>query len=228
MGPIILIRTLTTDMDWKNLKLSLENADDASVKGLIATEDFWRQPSNLILKSANFLRLRKRFGLALRLLSFFDSNGHSFSEKERILALYLIGDIYHDTDQYKLAIDLYTSILSKEESDMAYNNRALAFWELGDYRSAQKDYKSAISLNEKNWTSHRGFAEMTIKLNDPNLALQHFKKAILENPKYVNAYAGCGIALTRLGRNDDARQYLEKALEIDPECGVAKKALEDL
>jgi tetratricopeptide (TPR) repeat protein len=57
-------------------------------------------------------------------------------------------------------------------------------------------------------------------------AAKDFDRAIALNPQLADAYLWKGIALRKLNRNAEARQALEKALQLDPERQWAKQELE--
>lgn len=59
-----------------------------------------------------------------------------------------------------------------------------------------------------------------------DLALKDFDKAIALNPSLAEAYVWKGLALRKLNKNGEARQALEKALQIDPNRLWAKQQLE--
>lgn len=60
----------------------------------------------------------------------------------------------------------------------------------------------------------------------PDAAIKDFDHAIALNPQLADAYLWKGIALRKLNRDAEARQALEKALQLDPERQWAKQELE--
>ncbi len=60
----------------------------------------------------------------------------------------------------------------------------------------------------------------------PDAAVKDFDHAISLNPRLAEAYLWKGLALRKLNRNAEARQTLQKALELDPERQWAKQELE--
>ena len=58
-----------------------------------------------------------------------------------------------------------------------------------------------------------------------DLAIKDFDKAISVNPDLAEAYLWKGIALHKANRNPEARQALQKALQLDPERVWAKDQL---
>ncbi len=60
----------------------------------------------------------------------------------------------------------------------------------------------------------------------PELAIKDFDHALILNSRLAEAFLWKGIALRKLNRNEEARQSLEKAIELDPERKWAKEELE--
>jgi tetratricopeptide (TPR) repeat protein len=58
-----------------------------------------------------------------------------------------------------------------------------------------------------------------------DLALKDLDKAIAIDPKLAEAYLWKGVALRRAGRNAEARQALQRSLQLDPDRAWAKQEL---
>ena len=61
-----------------------------------------------------------------------------------------------------------------------------------------------------------------------DLAIKDFDHAISLNPQLADAYLWKGIALRKAKRDEDARQALQKALQLDPDRVWAKQELEKI
>lgn len=142
--------------------------------------------------------------------------------------LYLKGDAFHELRKFSEARDCYTEILKLESSDVAYTNRALALWELGEYSEALKDYLEALKLNPKNAIASRGAGEMCLKLDEPRKAVGYFRKAISLARKYSEAYTGLGISMMNAGRWDLAVAPFFKALKLNPDDDLAKSGIQKI
>ncbi len=59
-----------------------------------------------------------------------------------------------------------------------------------------------------------------------DLAMKDFDKAIALNSNLAEAYLWKGIALRKAGRNAEARQALQRALQVDPDRAWAKQELD--
>jgi tetratricopeptide (TPR) repeat protein len=54
------------------------------------------------------------------------------------------------------------------------------------------------------------------------LAVRQFERALSHNPDYPDAHAYLGYALDRMGRPEEARPHLLRAVELAPDSGVAR------
>jgi tetratricopeptide (TPR) repeat protein len=175
-----------------------ENAYD--VRGLFFRDAFWQSENSVLISACNFLRRSKACDQALILMEKMKENRCRFQPAEWIKLLYLNGDLCHDLDRYSEAVKCYSEILEFGESDMAFNNRALAYWELGHYDKALSDYKRSTQLNPGNVTSYRGAGEMLLRLGRPADAILQFEIALRIDGDYEGASDGLLRAQTELSK----------------------------
>jgi serine/threonine protein kinase/tetratricopeptide (TPR) repeat protein len=91
-----------------------------------------------------------------------------------------------------------------------YQGRGLAKAKLGDYAGAVEDYSRSLSLEPNtNVSARRGWA---YALHPDELALHEFERSIKLNGKNLDAHAGYGFVLARLGRYREAVREAEIAL----------------
>jgi serine/threonine protein kinase/tetratricopeptide (TPR) repeat protein len=92
---------------------------------------------------------------------------------------------------------------------------------LGDEDGARKDRAEGLRLtptDEKSWVA-RGFALLH---KDPQAALANFEEALRINPRSPLALQNKAYVLgDKLGRNKEALDVMNKAVELDPESGQA-------
>lgn len=96
---------------------------------------------------------------------------------------------------------------------------------------ARDEIKKAIQLDSKLAIAYvsQGVGNFYLPAamgGGPDLAIKDFDHAIELNPQLAEAYLWKGIALRKLNRDDDARQALQKALQLDPDRRWVKQQLE--
>ncbi|HEX4589595.1 MAG TPA: tetratricopeptide repeat protein, partial [Gemmataceae bacterium] len=64
----------------------------------------------------------------------------------------------------------------------AYNQRAILYYKLGEYRRAAADCETVLKLNSQHFGAAAGMAQCFLKLNRPRAALRAFRRALEINP----------------------------------------------
>lgn len=93
------------------------------------------------------------------------------------------------SDPVKALEYLNNAIKLKQNSASYYNKRGLAYYHLGNYKSATEDYNKAISLKPDFSLAY--YNRGCVYIKDPgqyNKAIEDFNKAIRFNPKCIEAY----------------------------------------
>jgi tetratricopeptide (TPR) repeat protein len=85
-----------------------------------------------------------------------------------------------------------------------------------DYESALRDYRKSLELNEKNFKSHLGVAEIQWELDRYDEAKAHFVRAIEIQPQSAAAHEGLGRILGRQGKLPEAVASYREALRLQP------------
>ena len=91
-----------------------------------------------------------------------------------------------------------------------------------NYDEARKWYEQALKLDPGSLIANYYFAGAVIRKGLPDAALQSraessLRTAIKLNPSFAPAYYGLGLLLTTQGKKyDEARGWLQKALDLDP------------
>ena len=94
-------------------------------------------------------------------------------------------------------------------------------------KDAERFAKRALELDPSHSSARmtRGLIELR-KFGGAERARDHFRSVLQTDPQNVDALNNLGIALQRLGWEDEAQQKFERALEIAPRFATAKKNIE--
>ena len=110
--------------------------------------------------------------------------GLSFEPNNHI-AIFQLGNISLMEKNYKEAIELFDkSVTIRPDFWQAINNQGLAYFEKNNINLSIKFFQKAISINE-NAEPLLGLASC-LRIKDLNKAIQLAKKALSQNPNYVN------------------------------------------
>lgn len=111
---------------------------------------------------------------------------------------------------------LYKALQQNHDSTAAHSAFAVLQEQLQDYRKAEYHYWQAIRLDPDDAAAANNYGTFLCRRNRQADAEAYFLRA-LENPQYKTpeiAYTNAGICLLRIGRNAEAREYLQKALAV--------------
>ena len=130
--------------------------------------------------------------------------------------------------RYEPAIEAYTRAilagdLEPEALAVTFNNRGVAYGELGDYDRAIQDYNQALTLRPGDRTSiknlrigyaRRGSAHAN--LGEQDQALADYSKAIELDPDYRDAFANRAVLYDHKGDKERAIADYRAALSKNP------------
>ncbi len=97
----------------------------------------------------------------------------------------------------------------------------------GDLDAAQKSAESALDAYPKNSAAHVLAAKVSLRKNNPSLAIAQAKKALELNPYDARACLALGEAQSQTGQTKDAAGNYRKAAELYPALLEAHKLLLD-
>lgn len=130
--------------------------------------------------------------------------------------------------RYEAAVEAFTRAILAGDLDPAslavtFNNRGVAYSELGDYDRAIADYGQALTLAPGDATSIRNLriahvrrAAAAARLGDRTAARADYDRAIALEPDHPLAYLRRGQLALERGDRDEAIADLTKAKELDP------------
>jgi len=114
-------------------------------------------------------------------------------------------------------ITLYDHTLKiTDYNELIYNNRGIAYSDLGNYRQAIDDCSRAIEINPVFAEAYYNRGNAYINLGNHRQAIEDYSKAIEIKPGYVAAYYNRGHAYADFGNYRQAIEDYSRAIEIKP------------
>ncbi|MEY8883006.1 tetratricopeptide repeat protein [Donghicola sp. XS_ASV15] len=144
-----------------------------------------------------------------------------------------LGDFYRAEEQYKEAVAAYDKAISLYENPedarwFAYYTRGIAYERLGEWDSAESDFRKALELSpgQPQVLNYLGYSlvEKDIKLDE---ALGMIEQAVATSPNSGHIVDSLGWVLFRLGRYEEAAAQLERAAELMPVDPIVNDHLGD-
>jgi len=90
--------------------------------------------------------------------------------------------IIHLPDKQSVLRGLDVLIRQSGDFAEAYNQRAIVYYGLGDFRKAVTDCEAVLRLNPYHFGAAAGMAQCLLRLNQPHAALRAFRTALEINP----------------------------------------------
>ena len=139
---------------------------------------------------------------------------------DRGVSLYYRGALEAAVREFEKATEL------NPDQAESYNNLALSYSGLDRAEEAISNFSRAIELNPDFAEAYSNLGLIYYKRADYEEAVDLFNQALQRNERYALAYLNLGNALYQQKRYDEATKSWEKAIELDPSCEEAKKAIQ--
>lgn len=131
-------------------------------------------------------------------------------------AYFRLGWLYQNTDRTASAINNYSHSISLNPQFAAtFNNRGLAYAELGEYEKAIADYDRAIALNPELAPAFYNLGNAYYDLGKHEQAIANYDRAIKLNPNFAIAYNNMGRSFRALGEYELAIANYDRAIELN-------------
>ena len=148
-----------------------------------------------------------------------DGNAHAFAQVHTELA-----GRYYNVGQVAVAVsEAEQALNSAPDFVPAHNLLALMYAQLHENTKADAHFTKALSIEPKNTDLRNNYAWFLCGINRSNEALVEFSQ-VLRDPLYGSmdkALTNAGACAARMGRLDLAKSYLNAALEVNANNGVA-------
>ena len=119
--------------------------------------------------------------------------------------------VWHD------GISLWSNALStNSNSAKIYNNRGVAYSDLGKHNEAILDYKKALEIDPYNADSYNNLGVSLLNKKEYSQALAEFNKTLRINPHYSQAYYYIAMIYGILDNHQEAIKFCKKTIQIDP------------
>lgn len=174
-------------------------------------------------------------------LAYFSRNLYPEAEREMLEALALdptlsearlnLASLYVAAGRYEDAIPLLQAVVDDpvyRKPYRAWCNLGWAYHQLGRVEEAEAAYKQALAIAPSFCQAHYNRGLLWEEQGDFGRAERSYEKAATNCPQDARYLFSYGVALVRLERHDEARRYLERVSNADPEGELGARAREYL
>ncbi len=105
-----------------------------------------------------------------------------------------------------------------------YYNLGMTYLRRGNVAAAQDAFVKAVTSSAPVYNAYLRLAEIDEQLGNPDSAISELQEARLKFPDRVEAPLALGRLLIKMGRKDEARQYLQEVIDGQPRSQMAREA----
>jgi type IV pilus assembly protein PilF len=131
-----------------------------------------------------------------------------------------LGSLYFQDGNLIVALEELTLAAAIDpDYALAFSTRGLVLYHVKEFESAEKDFRRALSLDEKNPEINNNFGWFLCETGQVKESLEYFERAY-KNSLYqtpANAYLNAGACQIKLDELDLAEEALQKSLRLMPE-----------
>lgn len=119
--------------------------------------------------------------------------------------------------RYEDAVDAFTACLAVyPETAKAAQGRAIARFQIKDWKKAEQDFRRAGELNPKDPESRIGLGVSLAMQNKIYPSLKVLETLLVDFPNFVRGYIQLGLMQIKIGAISKGREYLAQALQHRP------------
>ncbi|MBD3265647.1 tetratricopeptide repeat protein [bacterium] len=142
-------------------------------------------------------------------------------------AYFLIARIYDELGHYEDAISMFQKVLDFLPNDLeAHHAYGKTLIRAGQEKKGLKILKKALKLNPKDTQIRTNLCQYFLRQQAPKKALSLIESGIKALPHHAPFYALAGDILRKLKRLEQAQEYYELCLELDPQHEGAKRGID--
>ncbi|WP_373058395.1 tetratricopeptide repeat protein [Zunongwangia sp. H14] len=133
--------------------------------------------------------------------------------------LSILAQTYSALQIYEKAIPQYERLLELgEESEFIYSKLAFAYYQIMEYKAAIHNYQQALTFEDRNAATHYSLGKLYALTGDLEKSETHLLMSILIKKQPVDAeFLSLALTYKEMEKYKDALEYLEKALEENPD-----------
>jgi tetratricopeptide (TPR) repeat protein len=127
-----------------------------------------------------------------------------------------LGWTYVAQDEIVRARDAYQDAMARDSSyALAYARLGQLYEDQGNLQQALTYSRKALELEPSNGRYRYAVGSQLLRLDRPDPAVRHLRRATVERPWHQGAHFSLGQALMRLGREQEAERYLAQADSLE-------------
>ncbi len=141
-----------------------------------------------------------------------------------------LGNIYLDNDRLNAAVKAFEKCMSAGGSLFAsvHNNLGIAYARMGRHEDAVYQFKLAIKLNPKYYSTYMNLGNTLLRQNKYREAIQNYQQVKKLKPDFALTHNNLGLAYYQLNQWKKAEREWQRAVQLNPDLEQARKRLNRL
>ena len=225
--PIVMNDSELCDTGWvlepnkddliRSLRFIYENKDEGRKIGAAAAREIrelvsWEKSADLVVQRIK--ELKNKPIIRLQVNEYQKSNDNNNSD---LIFYSSIQEQVSNGDIEGAIANLEDLVGNKPELAVAYNDLGVLYHRQGKNTLALTHYRRAVDFEPGKSNFRKNLADLlSVTFGELEEALQHYVAVLASDPKDVEALSATGHICARLERYDDAAEFYERILEIEP------------
>jgi len=142
-----------------------------------------------------------------------------------------LAGMYYERTQMGIALgEIDIALQADQNYAPAYSVRGLIHMALREYKEAEEDFQQSLRLDRNDSETHNNYGWFLCQQGREKESIPHFMAA-LKNPLYATperAYLNAGLCSKKAGNRKDAEEFLQRALQVQPNLQQALLAMAEL
>ncbi|MDO8261955.1 MAG: type IV pilus biogenesis/stability protein PilW [Gallionella sp.] len=142
-----------------------------------------------------------------------------------------LAGLYYEMGKYGVALEEIEQAMQADRNYApAYSVRGLVHMALREDKEAEEDFQKSLRMDRTDSDTHNNYGWFLCQRDRVKEAIPQFMAA-LKNPLYqtpARAYLNAGLCSKKAGNNKDAEEFLQQALQIQPDLAQAWLGLAEL
>lgn len=142
-----------------------------------------------------------------------------------------LAGLYFERSQMGIALsEIDLALQADRNYAPAYDVRGLIHMALHEDTNAEADFQQSLRLDNADSETHNNYGWFLCQRGREQQSIEHFMAAV-KNPLYTTpwrAYLNAGLCSRKIGKNQDAEDFFQRTLRLQPDLMQALQAMAEL
>lgn len=132
-----------------------------------------------------------------------------------------ISSVFTSVPSQNISSEDRSDLIGSDKLDQNFVNILTILFNKGSYEAVLEIADELLQEHPKSIFLNNLVAETNAVIDKAHIAIHHYKKVLIENPKLPNAHNNIAVAYKNIGYLDRAEDHLKKAIKLKPDFAQA-------